>query len=191
MGSDKALLTIDGKTLLDRAVEGLRAVFRRVHVSVDPKRPYRLPGVGVIPDGAPGLGPLEGVRASLAALGAPALFAAVDLAHVSAPLARTLWQEASAPGRRGAVPRWSGGLEPAFAVYSPGLLEDIRAALDRGQRDLRRLAALRGVKVLDLESAEGRKVLPPGSPPPAALFRNLNAPEDLESLDGSWHLPRP
>lgn len=180
MGTDKALLIAGGETLLARLLGALRRLFLRVHLSTDPRRPYPGYDAPAIPDSTPGLGPLEGVRASLASLGAPALFAAVDLAEVSAPLARALWEAGAAAGRRGAVPRWRGGLEPAFAVYGPGLLPEIAAFLDRGRRDLRQLAGLDGVKVLDLEDAETqRAVFGDGLPDLEAVFRNLNRPADM------------
>jgi len=180
MGRDKALVEFGGEPLLARALRSLRQLFARVHLSIDPRRPY--PGFAVpsIPDATPGLGPLEGVRASLASLGAPALFAAVDVAEISAPLARALWAEGAAAGRRGAVPRWRGGLEPAFAVYGPPLLPEIARLLASGRRDLRQLAGLRGVKVLDLDAPRTLGAVFPDRPPDLeALFRNLNRPADI------------
>lgn len=183
MGTDKALLEVGGVSLLERLISELRRVFRRVHLSIDPARPYPRIDAPRIPDLIAGRGPLEGVRAALESLRAPALFAAVDLPVFSPYLAQALWTEGTAEGRRGAVPRWAGGLEPAFAVYGPDLLEKIRGFLDEGQRELRRIAALPGVLVLDLEDERTRRRIFPGSPPdPGKLFRNLNTPADLRTF---------
>jgi molybdopterin-guanine dinucleotide biosynthesis protein A len=185
MGTDKVLLRVEGLPLLERALAALRAVFRRVHVSIDPSRPYPEIPADRIPDGSPGLGPLEGVRASLERLGAPTLFVAVDVPWISPELARALWREGTAPGRRGAVPKWAGGVEPAFALYGPELLAEIGGLLESGRRDLRQLASLRGVALLDLEEPETRaRIFPGKAPPPSDLFRNLNTPADLRALEG-------
>ncbi len=185
MGRDKAQVVLDGKTLVERLVEALRGVFRRVHVSIDPARPLQGCSVAEIRDSRPGLGPLEGVRASLEALGAPALFVAVDMPLFWPPLARGLWEEAAAAGSgcRGAVPRWSGGVEPAFAVYTPALVADIERLMAAERRALHQLAALPGVEVLDLDRAEVRsRLLGPGAPAVEAIFRNLNTPEDVAAF---------
>ncbi len=190
MGTDKALIEVDGVSLLERMVKTLERHFARVHISIDPSRPYPTAAVPGIPDARPGAGPLEGVRAALDRLRAPALFAAVDLPHVSRELVIALWREGTLPGRRGAVPRWAGGLEPAFAVYGPRLLDDLEALLARGPGGLREIADLPGVAVLDLEDAEvRRRVFPGGAPDLRALFRNLNTPEDLAALPGILRLP--
>ncbi len=182
MGRDKAKIVLDGKTLVERLIEGLRGVFRRVHLSVDPTRPLSGGLAPEIRDSRPGLGPIEGVRASLEALGGPALFVAVDMPFFWPPLARGLWEEAAAgSGCRGAVPRWAGGVEPAFAVYTPALAADIERLLAAELRSLNQLASLPGVKLLDLDRPEVRgPLLGPEAPPVEAIFRNLNTPEDVE-----------
>ena len=188
MGTDKALVRIGGLTLIERAAAALGSIFSRVSVSIDPSRPYPSLRLPQIPDAVRGRGPIEGVRASLERLQAPVFFAAVDLATSSgrpgwAGLARALWLEGAKPGRRGAVPRWAGGIEPAMALYTPSLLPDITHFVAGGRRSLRGLASLPGVTLLDLEE-EGvrRAVFPEGAPPLAALFRNLNSPEDVRDL---------
>jgi len=64
MGTDKALLTLEGHTLLDRAVGILRR-FGADPVLVSGNRP----GYDCVPDSRPGLGPLGGLESILAARG--------------------------------------------------------------------------------------------------------------------------
>jgi molybdopterin-guanine dinucleotide biosynthesis protein A len=183
MGTDKALIEVDGVSLLARMVGILGRIFARVHLSIDPARTYPAIPASRIPDERAGAGPLEGVRAALAHLGAPALFAAVDLPAVSAELAAALWEAGTFPGRRGAVPRWEGGIEPAFAVYGPGLLPEVEALLAGRDGRFRDLAGLSGVTVIDLADPPTRaRIFAGAAPDPADLFRNLNTPEDL----GTW-----
>jgi molybdopterin-guanine dinucleotide biosynthesis protein A len=168
----------------------LGRIFARVHLSIDPARTYPAIPASRIPDARAGAGPLEGVRAALAHLGAPALFAAVDLPAVSVELAAALWEAGTLPGRRGAVPRWEGGIEPAFAVYGPGLLPEVEALLGRGVGRFRDLAGMSGVEVLDLADPRTRaRIFAGAAPDPAVLFRNLNTPEDLGGLRGDIRLP--
>jgi molybdopterin-guanine dinucleotide biosynthesis protein A len=143
------------------------------------------PGVAVVEDRAPRLGPLAGVEAALAHLeGAGverAFFLPVDSPNVSFELIAALWEGAAAAGARGCVPRWSRGLEPAHAVYATALLGDVRRLLDAGEIALEGLARLPGVQLLDLEDAAvGRRVFGASPPDLAEVFRNLNRPEEYE-----------
>lgn len=193
MGRDKALLDLGGETLLTRLVRILSPHCRALGIAAGGgDRAARLaaslpPGDGPAPefflDSRPEAGPLEGVRASLEAIREPrALVVAVDLPFPSMPLARLLWSESSRPGRRGAVPRWRRGLEPTFAVYSKGLLDDLERALAAGRRDLEQLAGHDGVVVIDVDEPSTRKRLGGETPfAPEVGFWNINTPEDLEA----------
>jgi len=187
MGADKALIRVDGVTLLERAVGLLAGIFTGVHLSIDPRRPYSWLQVPRIPDSRPDLGPLEGVRAALERIRRPALFAAVDLPGISRELALGLWSAGTMPGSRGAVPRWARGLEPALAVYTPSLLPEIGQLIRMGSRGLKALGGLPGVHILDLEVEEVRRsIFRCSPPPPAALFRNLNTPEDVSRFQSDF-----
>ena len=58
LGTDKALVRLGGETLLERMVKILGRIFSRVHLSIDPRRPYPWIGIPQIPDSHPGLGSL-------------------------------------------------------------------------------------------------------------------------------------
>ena len=64
MGRDKATMEVDGKTMLDRTVELLRPHTREVLVIGDPSKYSPAHGT-VIPDDAPGQGPLGGLVTAL------------------------------------------------------------------------------------------------------------------------------
>jgi molybdopterin-guanine dinucleotide biosynthesis protein A len=194
MGREKALLEAGGATLIERTLAALAAGFERVAVSVAHEGPSpdlaaaierasRSMGrsIDVYRDAAPAEGPLGAVASSLEEMeGVNAFFLAVDIPAVSLPLAAALWEEASAPGRTGCIPRWGRGLEPACAVYCKCLHPAMRRLLDAGTRELHAAAKLPGVAVLDLADPRAmRRVFGDRPPELGDVFRNLNRPEDV------------
>ncbi|MES1242867.1 MAG: molybdenum cofactor guanylyltransferase [Acidobacteriota bacterium] len=163
MGRDKALLEIEGETLLARAARRLGEVCEEVLVA-DAGR------LGGIPDG-PGRGPAAGVLGAARARPGRALLAlAVDLPFVTVPLLEELaGSEADL-----AIPGWSGGPEPLCALYGPAALAVLEERVSRGELSLWSLPEAPGLRVRRLEEAELRRF---GDP--ARLFLNLNRPEDL------------
>src|SRR5579875_3832675 len=67
LGRDKALLTIDGETLLARALRCVASVTAEQLVIGPPERAAQAPGVRVVPDAYPGSGPLGGIYSALQA----------------------------------------------------------------------------------------------------------------------------
>jgi molybdopterin-guanine dinucleotide biosynthesis protein A len=171
MGSDKALLPWGAATLLDHAVERLRACCGTVEVLCGPVERYADRGVAVVPDVAAGAGPLGAVWTGLArAGGRTGLFLAVDLPHVPVALLRHLL-EASA-GTDVVVPVTARGPEPLCAVYSTACLEPVQRRIAAGE--LKMTSFWPDVRVREVRETE---LEPFGDP--AAVFRNLNAPSDL------------
>ncbi len=186
MGADKAMLDAGGEPLIRRLVALLRETFHGVGVSVaDAAQGERIAAavgeVDLYTDASPGRGPLEGVRSALAAIDDDrAFFLAVDMPFFHAGLARVLWSASLEGGGRGAVPRWERGVEPACAVYSKGLLDEIAAAIERDDIALRQAATWPGVAEVDVEAATVRETLGANFRPRNVFF-NLNTPEDLEA----------
>jgi molybdopterin-guanine dinucleotide biosynthesis protein A len=170
MGRDKALLPWGKRTLLDHAIDRLRAVTDDVRVLCGPEPRYELHGVPVVPDAVVDQGALGGVVSGLMAAGRPlALFLAVDLPGVPPALLQAL--VAASPGFDAVVPVWPRGPEPLCAVYSASCLEPIRKRLAIG--DAKMTSFWPDVRVLQWGPAETSRF---GDP--AELFANLNRPED-------------
>ena len=195
MGREKALLDAGGATLIERTLAALTPGFDALAVSVAHEGPSpelaeaietssRALGrrIDVFRDAAPGEGPLAAVAAALEEIeSVNAFFIAVDIPTVSLPLAAALWEEATAPGRTGCIPRWSRGLEPAYAVYCKCLHPAMRRLLEGGERRLHAAAELPGVAALDLgDPRVARRVFGDRPPELEDVFRNLNRPEDFE-----------
>jgi len=155
MGRDKALLAIDGRTLLDRAIELLReAGATKVLVSGD--RP------GGIPDMTPGLGPVGGIASVLSQVDDGAFVVMpVDMPALDIDTLHVLLDAAT----------------EAPAAHFDGHPLPWAARIDAARRarvsDL--IAPGRGPSMRTLHAAWGGIELPAPRP---ALLRNVNAPAD-------------
>lgn len=169
MGRDKARLAAGGASLVERAVERLEEAAGEVLVA---DRGRALVGGGrSVPDG-PGAGPAAGILGAAAAVpGRDLLVLACDLPAVPAALLRRLAEPIEDDAF---VPRWSRGLEPLCARYTPAALELLAAEVRAGRFALHALLRSRRLAVRRLE---GPELAAFGSP--EHLFVNLNTPEDL------------
>jgi molybdenum cofactor guanylyltransferase len=175
MGTDKALIEVDGQRLVDRAAAVLAAVADPV-IEVGPGW-SDLPAVREDP---PGSGPLAALSTGAAALRAAGhagavLVLAVDMPRVSVELLQFL---AGRPGSATAVPRAGGYPQPMCARYGPDVLaavDDRLAAGGRSLRDLLESLAAEGivewVEAEEWEPVAGRQA-----------FADVDTPEDLRDL---------
>lgn len=174
MGRDKADVELGGTTLLRRAVNVVREAGGEPMV-LGPERPAADTGGAPQIDetggkGGPG-GPLAALECGLRATPATQVVAlACDLPCVTAGFLRHL--VGSAPGWDAVVPRAADELQVLAAAYSTNCLEAIVRARRRGERGL--LGFLKEVRMRILEAED---LAPWGG---AALFLNVNTPEDLE-----------
>jgi molybdenum cofactor guanylyltransferase len=171
MGTDKALLEIDGRRLAERAASALTAVCDPV-LEVGPG----VSGLPAVREDPPGEGPLAALGAGLAELDrlghtGPVVALAVDMPFVGAGLLRLL---AERPGPSTAVPVAGGQPQPLCARYGPETLAIVVRLLRAGERSLRALLA--AVEVAWVQPAEWE---PAGGPD---AFRDLDTPEDLARL---------
>lgn len=170
MGRDKALIEVDGITLLDRAIELLRPHCREVLVVGDPAK-YAPAYAAVIPDGIPGLGPLGGVVTALKhARYVRLVVVACDLPRLNDRLLIHL-KNGMAGDVDAVVPRHDALIEPLAAAYHRHALEAFEGNMKAGR--LKMSDALDAVNTHYLALAPGEAGWP------ADLFRNLNTPSDL------------
>jgi len=174
MGKDKAFLEIEGRPLLARALDVLRAVTPEVRVAgpVEKFAAYR----PVVEDIYPERGPLAGIHAALMASTTDLnLVLAVDLPLITEALLRFLIEQAAACDAIVTVPRVTGGYQPLCAVYRRAFAALAQAALESGRNKVDALFAATNVRVLE-ESELARFGFD------AAIFENLNSPEDLRRV---------
>jgi molybdopterin-guanine dinucleotide biosynthesis protein A len=175
MGRDKAGLPVEGQPLWKRQLTILRALEpRELFISGKLDGPYAGAEVEIVPDITPGRGPLSGLEASLQRASHPlVLVLAVDLPAMTAEFLARLVRSA-ASGGTGLVPRVDEWFEPLAAVYPRSCLSLVRECL-RGD-DLSMQDFVRRAMALNF-------LVPwPIPPEDAALFRNVNTPDDLRGL---------
>lgn len=174
MGTDKALLRYQGKTLIERLVEELSGVTDEVWISANEAGHYLFLGREVIPDLYHAQGPMSGIHAAMTRTRRPQLIVlACDLPGVRESLIRTLLRHVE--GHDAVVPRTAEGRpQPLCGVYRRTCLPMIEEALASGRNKIRDLLEAGRLRVKWLDGAEGG-------------FRdedllNLNSPEDFSAL---------
>jgi molybdopterin-guanine dinucleotide biosynthesis protein A len=171
MGQDKAVLVLDGKTLLDRVTATMRQVFPKVIVSVRQLRS----GVEVpqVCDEPAASGPLAGLIAGLAQADTPWVFAvACDMPFVTRDVVTHL--AALRKGFQAVVPVVGGHHQPLAAFYAASALETMRASLAAGDRSLR--GTLAKLDVRYVSEAELREF-----DPQLRSFFDLDTPQDFQA----------
>ena len=161
MGTPKALLMLEGKTLLQRQADKLRALgIRDVMISGG----FELPGVRTIADEYPGRGPLGGLHACLKA----AEHERCLVLSVDAPLipAGALAHLCRAHTEGITVLRHEGGEEPLIAVYDSRLHSIIAPMIEFGGAPVRRLRETVAWNTFDYRG-------------PQEFLQNCNTPEDF------------
>lgn len=171
MGREKALLELDGETLLERNLRSLAEVCREVAIaggSADLARFGRL-----IPDERIGEGPLSGIVAALEASAiAWNLFCPVDVPFVPPQAWVRLLESALARAADVVVARVCGQVQPLCGVYHRRVAPALRAQLDAGQRKV----------TAAIESAGTVFWVDFDQPGAENWFHNLNTPEDYQRL---------
>jgi len=173
MSADKAFLNFDGQTLLERTLALARSVTGDVRI-VGSREKFT-PFAPVVEDVFPGQGPLGGIHAALRSSNSDLnLMLAVDEPFVSRALLQYLIREAHhAPEATVVVPCCNGHRQPLCAIYRRGFVEAAERALSVGKNRIDVLFDLVKSRVIEEEELERAGFS-------AALFWNLNTPEDVE-----------
>jgi len=117
MGRDKALLPLQGGTMIGRIAGLVRAAAGSVTLIGPPGR-YASLGFPVMPDQVEGCGPLGGVLTALNHTTADwNLIVACDLPDLTPALLEDLFRAAEAGDADAVVPESEGGLDPLCAIY--------------------------------------------------------------------------
>ena len=167
MGTDKALVTLGGKTLLDRAVETWNHYGAGVQLSVGaPERKALAPaGTLAVADIYPDRGPLAGLHAGLRACTTRwMLLVGVNFPFLTPAQADTL---VDAIGDADAcVYTMDGVPQPLFGVYRKRCMSFAETMMLNGDYDIRNLLNWANTVYIPLEDT--------------APFRSVDTPADLE-----------
>ena len=171
MGTNKALLPVDGRRLVEITYERMAQLFSSVILVTNTPEEYSFLPCRFVPDRYPGIGSIAGLHAGLDASRTDRIFAvACDMPNLNQALIRNLCAVAR-PGEA-VVPSNAGGYrEPLHALYPKSALVEIEAAIAADDRSILHL----------LERIPVREVRPEGTDA-AGSFDNINTPEEYARL---------
>ena len=182
MGTDKAFLEFEGRTLLARALDLAHSVTQKVSIVGNRER---FASFGrVVEDIFRDCGPLAGIHAALRCSTTELnLMLAVDMPFISPAFLQYLLRQAqSAPEAVVIVPRASGRRQPLCAMYRRDFAGFAETALGRGQNRIDRLFEEIRTRMID-ETELDRAGFS------LEIFRNLNTPDELENAKSQFAQP--
>jgi molybdopterin-guanine dinucleotide biosynthesis protein A len=187
MGSDKWMLPLVGKTVIEQIIDTLQPLSTELWViaaNADeaaypnkfPNLSKRCPDIHISYDSISGIGPLGGISAGLTLCSAThILVAATDMPFPSAELAQRLISLSQSSGAAVSLPKWNERLHPLFAVYHKDCLASLTAYIEGGGRKV--MDWIDRLNVIVLEEKQIEQLDPEG----IALF-NMNRQEDYETV---------
>lgn len=178
MGRDKALLELDGETLIERTVRLAAAVAQPVKV-IGPAERFAPYAFEVVEDDWPGAGPLGGIATALRVTAAEwNLILACDLPYLTEDWLAYLTRRAASSRADAVVPISDHGSEPLCALYRKSCGAEARAAVAAVHLKVQDfVAALKNERRLEsVEPAEWKRFDSSGH-----LFKNMNQPADYEA----------
>jgi len=174
MGTDKALLRVGERTLLERALKTAWTVDGASHI-VGSKERYG--GFGeTIEDIYPGCGPLGGIHAALTATATDLnLILSVDMPLMTAEFLRWLAGKARESEEWIIVPNAAGGPQPLCAMYRRAVAPIAEENLRAGNYKVGYLFDRVPTRILSEAEIVGAGFSPD-------IFRNVNTPEELRTM---------
>lgn len=172
MGQDKALLPLNGMTLLETVVVTLLLVTDNILVVADHADKYSLPCARVIGDTFPECGPVGGIITGLMAMGAGShIVVACDMPALNTNVLQLL-QKAATPEWDAVVPEINGRAEPLHAVYRHNSAPKLLRFLETGGFSVR--DALETMKVKRIGEGVLKRI-----DPYLLSLTNVNTPEEV------------
>lgn len=161
MGRDKALLPLDGRTLIDRVAGLVQRAAGNVTL-IAPEGRYM--GYPVIPDLIANQGPLGGLYTALSATKASwNLLVACDMPGVTLEFLENLLRAAESSAADCIIPQSAAGLDPLCAVYHRCCLAAAISSIER-----------KVLKMHDFVATLQVQPFPVSNP---AVLRNVNTPD--------------
>lgn len=179
-GLQKALMTVDGRAIIDRQLDVLTGRFERVAIALaEPdadRSEFEARSLECLFDSEQGRGPLAGLAAARTWAGpAHVVVVACDMPYIGAPIVELLIERARSADL--VVPRVAGRVQPLLAAYGPRTTRVIMQALEQGELRLVELpdkVRAAGCTVDQLSDAEIRTF-----DPELRSFTNINQPSDV------------
>lgn len=179
MGVDKAWLVVDGRPLVQHAVDVLGETCNEVLIASGDGRRLAVAEARQVADAVPGSGPLAGILAGLQASRTPLVAVlAVDMPFASAAVLALLAELAATGAHPVVAPVVDGQLQPLHAVWAVGSAPVLQRRLRQGQRSVTDAATALGVHRVP------EQVWRPADPT-GRFAQNLNRPGDVPRQGGA------
>ena len=171
-GTNKALVRVGGKQILDHIHDVFRDLFHEIILVTNDPTQYLQWNVNIVTDIFPVRSSLTGIHTGLFYTSAPyAFFAACDIPFLKKELVETL-VDAIEPRIDIVIPETSKGFEPLCAVYSKRCFKPLEAQLAENKLKIQQV--FQKVRVKRISEDILRK-----SDPDLRSFYNINTPDDL------------
>ncbi|MCQ6274537.1 molybdenum cofactor guanylyltransferase [Bacillus sp. V3B] len=174
MGTNKALLTIEGKTVIEGMVEKIEPIVDDMIIVTNTFEEYEFLQLPMIEDKWKGMGPLAGIEAGLSASKTDRnLIIACDMPFISTELGTYLLS--CLEDYQAAVPEVSGQLHPLFASYRKEVHGAVTQSLEQNQLRIRHLLHSIHVKIVKEELLQSL-----GLPNEEIYFFNMNDRDEYQ-----------
>jgi len=156
MGTDKSMLTINSRPIIEIICEQLRGNFEQILISANDANKFAFLGFEVIPDKVSGQGPLMGIASTLEASSSELNFiVACDIPHIELRYVRKILAEADETKADIVIPiSYNGQHEPLFAIYRKSALDAINKVLLSGGRKIADVFPLCNVRYIEFDNTD-------------------------------------
>lgn len=168
MGTDKAMLSFNGKKLIEYSIALMKEVSDNQLISAN-NDAYRAFEIPVVPDNFQGIGPLAGIEAGLRfSQNRINLFAPCDTPFLNAELLLKILSNIESYDAVVPVSK-DGKIEPLTGFYSKEALPALTKQIDRGDFKIQNLLQIIHTKYILIDDIK--------------LIKNINTPEDLKNIE--------
>ena len=172
MGTNKALLKVDGSPIITRTYQTLASLFHEVIIVTNAPEEYAFLPCRKVPDIFPGIGSIGGLHSALAHSSTERTFVtACDMPFVESDTIRYLC-ELQQSGYDAVIPYSAGGQEPLHAVYSAKCRDLFETAIKGNERKILDILTRMNTRLVPWEEIQGIS----GS---VRSFLNVNTPAEF------------
>ncbi len=171
-GRTKAKIIIDGRPLIERTIDVLKAVFYDIVIITNNKEEFRsYMHIRKAGDIYHNLGPLGGLHSALKHTDREAVFVvASDMPELSADIIRHIIRRYEDTECEALIPEYNGHIEPLHAMYNRNILHSLESFIEKGS----------GYSIREfLEIVDDKYIMINDSKKVKNPFLNINSPEDL------------
>lgn len=173
MGTNKALLKVDGDPIIARVYQTLAGLFHEVYIVTNTPEEYDFLPCRKVPDIFPGIGAIAGLHAAIVHSSSERTFVvACDMPNLDPEfITRLCAIDASAEA---VVPLNRDSLrEPLHAIYARGILPTIKSIIEAGDKSILIVLDRVNTRVVEQDEIGGTE-----------SFQNVNTPEEYQRLKG-------